>query len=160
MQKRAALLFLLFFLVACQPSGEITLEQAGLVVYNDVILASPNKDTLIMYPWPEKLVTGDRVFSEFGTEIAFKVEGPSWFFWIDDEPGTRFEHKNRLVLVDARTSKVQIAESGFWPFINQYSMWDGNPQKTTLAVPAITGNIVFDSHSSRAPHAPLMHVTG
>ncbi|MBI4150809.1 thrombospondin type-1 domain-containing protein [Candidatus Woesearchaeota archaeon] len=156
-QKRfVLLLFTLLFIAACQPGDELSLDQAGLLVYNQVIMASPNKDALMLYPWPEKLDAGDKVFSAFGTEIAFKVESPSWFFWIDDEPGARFEHKNRLVLVDARTSNVRIAESGFWPFVNQYSMWDGNTQKTT--VPPITGNIVL-SHSARAA-IPTIKITG
>src|SRR3989344_8143292 len=107
---------------------ELTLEQAGLLVYQQVIETSANKDYLVIHIWPEKLKKGDLVFSEFGTEVAFKVNGQSWFFWIDDEPEARFAHKNRFVLVDARKSKVSTVESGFWPFINEYSMWDGSSE--------------------------------
>ena len=128
---------------------EITIEQAGLLVYEKIIQQSPDKDSLVVYIWPEKLIKGDIVFSEFGTESAFKVKGPSWFFWIDDEPGTRFAHKNRFVLVNARTSKIETAESGFWPFINEYSIWDGGPASETQDSDAegkiITGETVRSS---------------
>ena len=118
-----AALLLFIALSGCpQGGGELTLGQAKKLVFEQVIQPSENKDQLLLYTWPDRLGEGDIVSSYYGSEAVFIVGGPSWFFWIDDEPEARFEHSTRFVLVNALTGEIKVEGSGFWPFINEYSM--------------------------------------
>src|SRR3989344_3034884 len=118
-----AALLLFIALSGCpQGGGELTLGQAKKLVFEQVIQPSENKDQLLLYTWPDRLGEGDIVSSYYGSEAVFIIEEPGWVFWIDDEPEARFEHSTRFVLVNALTGEIKVEGSGFWPFINDYSM--------------------------------------
>jgi hypothetical protein len=104
------------------PIATVTLNQAIDVMVSEVAEKSANKESLLIYTWPEQLQQGDLITTTFGAEFVYDIESPSWFFWIDEFPGTRFGHKNTFVLVDAVTQEMKVSEHDYWPYVNEFSM--------------------------------------
>jgi hypothetical protein len=51
------------------------------------------------------------------------VAAPSWFAWIDDDPGAFFAHDTRFVLIDVVTGAVTVLASEWWPVVDGTSLW-------------------------------------
>lgn len=80
-------------------------------------------DAVIAFRLRKPLRAGQLLTPFFGPGLPFRVTGPAWFFWVDDEPYARFEHQTRYVLVDARTGKVKVAVRSWWPLLDGVAPW-------------------------------------
>lgn len=60
-----------------------------------------------------------------GTEAgaSLTATGDAWFFWIDDEPGARFDHPSRFVLVDRKTGELTSVDARWWPVLDGVGLW-------------------------------------
>ncbi len=106
----------------------LTQDEAAKLVIDGVLTASQLDNALIVFSYPDPLESGD-VLSAYrpnsSNQDAFNIEinNTSWFYWIDDEPGARFEHRNRFVLVDIVSGDIQVIEDNWWPVLNGEGLW-------------------------------------
>lgn len=111
-------------LVKADLSGSEAVEK----VIQQVVLPSPNKDELKAHFWPEPLKAGDviSVFRPGGQ--SWTLDGPTWFFWIDDVPEALFGHPTRFVFVDVASGATTVHEADSWPAVNGETLW-GFPEE-------------------------------
>lgn len=111
----------------------VDFEQAAGLVLEQVVQIEAVERPLIVFGLPDLLQAGDeigpyqyRVDGEPSeVRAATSLEGPAWFFWIDDSPGAMFAHPTRFVLVDASTGDLAVTEELWWPVLNGGGLWIG-----------------------------------
>ena len=120
-------------------SGDLlTRDQAISILIEQVINPSPNKDILMAFGPQNMLQVGDVVEPVFiGTQPypgnSFSVSNPTWFFWVNDEPDSRFAHHCRFVYIDVTHSNPLIGDGiivetqGWWPKINSVEFYKNGP---------------------------------
>ncbi len=103
----------------------LSYKQARKLLLNKVIRPSSLRpgDALIAFRLPKALKAGQRVAPYRGRGPTFKAKGPTWFFWIDDDPKARFEHRTRYVFIDAITGKVRVLTQQWWPLVSGKAPW-------------------------------------
>ena len=83
---------------------------------------------LRVHQYRELLPEGVRVQPAFvpkDKEIPMMVcKNPCWLFFIDEQPGAHFVHPVRIVLLDAKTGRIQDIQTDRWPQINGKPIFD------------------------------------
>lgn len=106
-------------------AAAVSYAKARKILLNKVI--KPSKlaadDHLIAFRLKRMLRAGDKVtvFRKHGG--SFTARGPTWFFWIDDDPKAQFEHSTRYVFINARTGRVKVLNRKWWPLVNGKARW-------------------------------------
>ncbi len=110
---------------AAPESKPLSYEQARKLLLDRVIKPGSLRpgDALIAFRLPKPLTAGQRVAPYRGRGPAFRAKGPTWFFWVDDDPKARFEHLNRYVFIDAKTRKVRVIKQQWWPLVAGKAPW-------------------------------------
>ncbi len=108
--------------------GSLSLEQATELVLAEVVKTDELDHQLIVFSLPEPLTPEDRLQPYVGADLerpgeAYSLENESWFFYIDDSPGAMFTHPTRFVLVDRSTKEITVFDEGWWPVLNDRSLW-------------------------------------
>lgn len=80
-------------------------------------------DDVIVFRLAKPLRAGQRVTSYRDRGPAFTAKGPTWFFWVDDDPRAQFEHPTRYVFIDARTRRVRTVAQQWWPLVDGSAPW-------------------------------------
>ncbi len=103
----------------------LSYEQAKKLLLDKVIRPGSLRpgEALIAFRLPKALTAGQRVAPYRGRGPAFKAKGPTWFFWIDDDPMAMFEHPTRYVFIDASTRKVRVLKQQWWPLVAGKAPW-------------------------------------
>lgn len=136
--------------------GGLSREEAGRRVVEELV---DTDDPTIVFSHPDavggstSLVVG--MPEHIGTGDTIAIEQDAWFFWIDDEPGARFDHPTRYVLVDRSTGELTVHDAKWWPIL------DGQPLWIDAASYWDDGNWVHGSESGRSGElAPMPEVVG
>lgn len=119
---------------------ELKRAEAINILIQEVIERSPNRDVLMAFGPRRPLKPGDLVEpvkNDAGPfpAVSRKIEHPTWFFWIDDEPDAKFVHPVRFVYIDARHPKPVVGDGiivdhqGLWPKINGESYLGGEYER-------------------------------
>ncbi len=110
---------------AAPGSKPLSYEQARKLLLDRVIRPGSLRpgDELIAFRLPKALRAGQLVAPYRGRGPAFRAKGPTWFFWVDDDPKARFEHSNRYVFIDAKTRKVRVIKQQWWPLVAGKAPW-------------------------------------
>ncbi len=103
----------------------LSYEQAKKLLLDKVIRPSSLRpgDALIAFRLPKALKAGQRVAPYRGRGPAFQAKGPTWFFWVDDDPKALFGHPTRYVFIDANTRKVRVLTQQWWPLVAGKAPW-------------------------------------
>lgn len=80
-------------------------------------------DHLIAFRMKRPLKAREKVTVYRGRGGSFTAKGPTWFFWIDDDPKANFEHATRYVFIDARSGGVRVVKRQWWPLVNGRARW-------------------------------------
>ena len=80
-------------------------------------------DEVIAFRLAKPLRAGQRVTPYRNRGPAFTAKGPTWFFWVDDDPRAQFEHPTRYVFIDARTRRVRTVPQQWWPLVDGSAPW-------------------------------------
>ena len=112
--------------LGCSGSGSLSAEEATDLVMRDVI-GELGDSPLVMFRYPQMIGPDDTLASyapsEFDEEVPeITITDHSWLFWIDDEPGARFAHDSRLVLVD-KDRELTIEDLSWWLLLNEEGLW-------------------------------------
>lgn len=123
------------FLASCgraEPQISVTFEQAAEIVLEQIVEPDALDQEIIVFGWPELIESGDSLGAyrppaaeglpaERG--LSLSPEHGIWFFWIDEEPGARFGHPNRFVIVDGASGEVNEVQEQWWPLLNGEGLW-------------------------------------
>ncbi len=103
----------------------LSYEQARKLLLDRVVRPGSLRpgDALIAFRLPKALTAGQRVVPYRGRGRAFQAKGPTWFFWVDDDPKAQFEHPTRYVFIDASTRKVRVLTQQWWPVVAGKAPW-------------------------------------
>ena len=90
-------------------------------------LELPDNGSVVVYSLETPLSPNDVITTGTPADLGAPEELPvlteSWFFWIDDDPGARFSHPNRFVLVPTDGSEITVFDSMWWPVVNGTAPW-------------------------------------
>lgn len=118
------LLLLALGLAGCRGDDALSREQAADVVVSSLV---DDGARVLVFSWPDVLDSSHTLapyaYEGLPEPAAIPVESPSWFFWIDDEPGALFDHANRFVLVDRATGELTVHDARWWPVIDGAGAW-------------------------------------
>ena len=101
----------------------ITREEAISIIMEKVIKPNSLDHDILAFLGIEPLKSGDRVSTAFEEIEAIKIETPTWFAWVDDDPEAEFAHTTRYVFVDATDGKVNVLEREWWPLVNDEDLF-------------------------------------
>ena len=96
----------------------ITREEAISIVMEEVISPNSLDHDVLAFLGIEPLKSGDQINTAFEETEAIKIDTPTWFAWIDDDPAAEFAHTTRYVFVDATNGAVNVLEREWWPLVN------------------------------------------
>ena len=130
-QQRSSLIGLLTLvsvLILAGCGGGLSLEKATEMVLAEVVKPDELDREVIVFSLPEPLTPEDRLQPYVGADLerpgeAYTLENDAWFFFIDDAPGAMFTHPSRFVLVDRSTKEISVFDEGWWPVLNDSSLW-------------------------------------
>jgi hypothetical protein len=112
-------------------------QDAVAILKRDVIKPSDQNKNLLAFGLHEPLTPGARLGPYLPSPLPDHVEiapymdpsnmreitSPVWFFWLDDEPASEFEHNTRFVFIDCETGNVTMREEKWWPVLDGISLW-------------------------------------
>jgi hypothetical protein len=99
--------------------AQVTYNQATSAVINNVVNPSSDKGDLVAYGFPNMLLgPGDVVGDGDNFDVDTMLQGPTWYFWIDDETNAKFDHPVRHVFVNEQTGAITVKDGHWWPSIN------------------------------------------
>lgn len=101
-------------------------------VVTQIIDKSGERDKIVMYKYKETLQPGDKfaypIESPEDTDLVETVtlnkDSSFWFYWLDYEPGTLFEHDTKLVTVNTESCAIEEYDALSWPVLNDEPLWD------------------------------------
>ena len=158
----------------------ISAAAADAIVLDQVVVPDEVTENLLLFRHPTVLAAGTPVQpGEIipGREVSGLTPAvPSYLYFIDDEPGARFEHDTRFVLVDATSGEVTVSNEDWWPqvdgahlFTDDGAFWnpanhvfarlDPNPTpqqflQATVPAPATSAAPTAALHSAQFPVTP------
>ncbi|HWB76732.1 MAG TPA: caspase family protein [Nannocystaceae bacterium] len=99
-------------------------EAAGKLVVDKLV---DKDDPTIVFSHAEPVDSSNTLLVgrplRLGDREAVAIESSAWFFWIDDEPGARFDHPTRFVLVDRNTGELTVHDAKWWPVLDDAPLW-------------------------------------
>ncbi|MBX7083600.1 MAG: caspase family protein [Nannocystaceae bacterium] len=105
-------------------SATISRERAGQLVVDQLVDAN---DPTIVFSHPEPVTPDSALLvgspTRMGERTAIAIESNAWLFWIDDEPGARFDHATRFVLVDRNSGEITVHDANWWPILDGTPLW-------------------------------------
>ncbi len=112
-------------LTSCSHARDgVSRDRAGELVVDQLVLEN---DPTIVFSHPELVTAASSVVVAtpewLGERASIEVESDAWFFWIDDEPGARFDHPTRYVLVDAASGEITVHDANWWPILDGQPLW-------------------------------------
>ncbi|MBK8237806.1 MAG: caspase family protein [Deltaproteobacteria bacterium] len=106
------------------PDDGISRERAGELVVEQLVV---DGDPTLVFSHPEPLSPASSVVvgspERHGARTTIAIESDAWFFWIDDEPGARFDHPTRYVLVDRASGELTVHDAKWWPILDGAPLW-------------------------------------
>lgn len=104
--------------------GSISREAAGERVVDQLVDAN---DPTIVFSHAEPVDAGTTLVvgspTRQGERQVIEIGSSAWFFWIDDEPGARFDHPTRFVLVDRSSGEITVHDANWWPVLDGTPLW-------------------------------------
>lgn len=93
------------------------------IVMNDVILPSPYLSKLVaqfhLYASSfDSVLQAGQAVAPFDSAWVGEADGPTYFFWLDNEPDKEFFHSTTFAFVDAQTGFLQVFEAESWPVVD------------------------------------------
>ncbi|MEK6954991.1 MAG: thrombospondin type 3 repeat-containing protein [Candidatus Micrarchaeota archaeon] len=108
-------------------------EAGAKLVHGQVAGGDPKK---FVYSFDKVLAAGDAISS--AKESGFKVGRKYLFFFIDEEPFSRFSHPVKYVFVEPETGRYFVMDEDWWPTVNGKQYWasfDERLSKELIAYP-------------------------
>jgi|GEM_PF-2152923 len=97
-----------------------------------VVASEPNKDYLQVFEKNKALQKDDKFeyFIDGKNEAqSQKIAQESWFFWLDLEPGTKFEHDAKIVTVNSSNCQIAEYKTNLWPIVKDQVLWSTDKER-------------------------------
>lgn len=136
----------------CAPTTVANREEALAVVFTSVVHPEEYANVEI-FAMEAPLQSGQRIETSWddatqGPKLVANVDGESFLFFVDPDPGVRFEHPVHIALVGTADGEVTSFEERWPPMIDGEERWLTRESRET------PGELVFSQGSSPAPVPP------
>ena len=127
-------------------ASPVGLDEATQKVLSDILHNDLNG--LALYRDTVKMQTGTEIgyYSDPQPDEPYQVTTPSWFFFVDDNPGMRWAHACRYILIPYNGDNPRIIEEQ-WPPDNYDTLFRYYDIHT--AIQAVISNVLLDDLSGK-----------
>ena len=121
----AAGIVLAGLLLACGAAHaeDLTTRAEAIEIVFDVIVPASIDHNVTAFLGMNMLDAGDVIGPWDEPEKQRTIDGPTWFCWVDDDPGAFFAHNTRYVFIDAVTGEAEVIVEEWWPELNGESLF-------------------------------------
>ncbi|MEW5922924.1 MAG: hypothetical protein AB1746_02965 [Candidatus Zixiibacteriota bacterium] len=135
--------FISFYSCTDDPKASpVGIDEAAQKVLSEIL--NNDLDNLALYRNPVKMEAGIEIghYTDPQPDELYKVTEPSWFFFIDDNPGMDWAHPCRYILVPYSGDKPRVIEEQWRPDI-----YDALEKYYNLdaAIQTFISTVLFDS---------------